>query len=91
MLAGTTTTSDFPTTPGAIQRSMIGNCPYPPNFIAPGRPSMTAAFVARVSRPGDLVSSTILGGQCFDYGTAVALTQDGDTIVMGSAGRRHSQ
>lgn len=60
-------------TPGAYQSAPLGGCPY--------GPAKSAAFVARISQAGEIVSSTLLGGQCGDSASTLALAPDGDAIV----------
>lgn len=77
VIAGATL-SEVGGTPGAWQSAPLGGCPYGPS----GR----AAFVARISQAGGIISSTLLGGQCGDSANTLALASDGDAIVTGTAG-----
>ena len=73
-VTGTTTSTDFPTTPGAFQRALVpGNCgtvskpsPCPDAFVSKLNPAGTA-----------LVFSTYLGGGRRDEGTTVAIDSSG--------------
>lgn len=76
-VAGTTDSSDFPTTPGAFQTTLVDNgtcltgvCPD--------------SFVTKVNATGSaLVYSTYLGGSGQDYGYSVALNPSADAYVIG--------
>jgi uncharacterized protein (TIGR03437 family) len=78
VIAGATLSPGLPATPGAWQSASLGGCPY--------APTTTAAYVARISPAGGLVSSTLLGGQCGDSADGLAVASDGDAIVTGIAG-----
>jgi len=71
-VAGTTTSTDFPTTPGAFQTTLRG-------------PS--DAFVTKLNHDGSgLIYSTYLGGDSYDaayYGDAIAIDCDGHAYVTG--------
>jgi hypothetical protein len=70
-IAGTTTSTDFPTTPGAFQTHYGGG----PND----------AFSAKLSPDGATVLySTYLGGSGDDRGAAIALNSNGNAIIGGS-------
>ncbi len=69
-LAGDTSSTDFPTTPGVLQ---------------PADPPMQDAFVTRLSASGSaLAASTYLGGNWADYAKGVALGPQGRVYVTGS-------
>jgi len=71
-LAGETFSADFPTTPGAFDRSNHGGWD---------------AFAAKINPAGsDLVYSTYLGGLFFDAGDAIALDETGAAYVAGFTG-----
>lgn len=61
-IAGTTNSTDFPTTDNALQRSCGGSCSY------------DDAFVVKLNSSGSaLLYSTYLGGSAEDSGTGIAL------------------
>jgi hypothetical protein len=69
---GETSSSDFPTTPGAFQAALGGD---------------QDAFVTKLAPTGGaLAYSTYLGGAGFDQGTGVALGPSGDAYTSGSTG-----
>lgn len=71
-VAGSTTSTDFPTTAGAPQRTL-------------GAMYVKDAFVAKVSRDcTTLVWGTYLGGTAEDDAQGIALTADGGVAVVGT-------
>ncbi len=80
-VTGATDSADFPTTPGAFQRTLTAKViPAFPHDI-PGR----NAFVTKFSADGrSLVYSTFLGGTVSDNATAIALDSSGRACVTGS-------
>jgi hypothetical protein len=73
-LAGTTYSSDFPTTKGALQRSYGGGD--------------RDGFVAKFDPGGKLVYSTFIGGNRTDRCTAVAVDGEGNAYLTGSTNSR---
>lgn len=69
VVAGTASSSDFPTTPGAAQPASGGG---------------DDAFVARLAPDGSLVWSTLLGGGNAEDGLALALDAAGVVTVAGA-------
>jgi hypothetical protein len=78
-LTGNTTSTDFPTTPGAFQPTFAGGD--------------ADAFVTKLNRRGtELIYSTYLGGSecgdaaaiCFDVGFAIAVDEAGNAYVTGA-------
>jgi hypothetical protein len=70
-VTGETRSSDFPTTPGAFDRTLGGS-------------STEDAFVAKLHPSGGaLVYSTYLGGRLEDFGTGIALDERGAATVTG--------
>ena len=69
LVAGSTASPDFPTTPGAFQRT-----------AGPG----FHAFVARYDPAGGLTFSTLLGGANVDGARALAVLPDGTAVVGGT-------
>lgn len=68
-VTGFTVSSDFPTTPGALQLTYGGNCD---------------AFVSKLNVSGSvLVYSTYLGGNDFDEGIGIAVDGLGNAYVAG--------
>ncbi len=66
---GTTSASDFPTTPNAFQRSLRG---------------AADAFLVRLSADGSaLRASTLLGGSGFEEAEALALDRNGNPLLVG--------
>ena len=80
-VTGSTESSDFPTTPGAFQRTLTAKViPSFPNDIHGSN-----AFVTKFSADGQsLVYSTFLGGTVTDNATAIALDSSGRACVTGS-------
>jgi hypothetical protein len=71
-VSGTTSSSDFPTTPGAFQTT------------APGGGD---AFVTKLNPDGSaFVYSTYLGGRFSDSGGGLAVDADGNALVTGDSG-----
>ncbi len=68
-VTGSTTSVDFPTTPGAY-RTLGGS---------------QDAFVTKLSPTGAIVYSTYLGGPCDDIGNAIAVDAAGNAYITGRA------
>ncbi|HKW73927.1 MAG TPA: SBBP repeat-containing protein [Terriglobales bacterium] len=81
-VTGATESPDFPTTPGAFQRTLKAQ-------VIPGDPHDTHqsnAFVTKFSADGrSLVFSTYLGGTADDVAAGIALDPDGRACVTGNA------
>jgi hypothetical protein len=70
-VAGYTSSTNFPTTPGAFQTTLNG---------------AYNAFVTKFNPTGSgLVYSTYLGGSSYDYGIGIAMDGSGDAYVTGYA------
>jgi uncharacterized protein (TIGR03437 family) len=67
-VAGSTQSTAFPTTPGALQSQLLGS---------------TDAFIAKFSADGTLVWSTYFGGSGLDIATCVAVDPAGNVLVAG--------
>ena len=68
-LAGTTSSADFVTTPGAFMRSLQGS---------------DSAFIMRLDAEDySLVASTLLGGDMLDGATSITMSTDGKVVVGG--------
>ena len=73
-IAGTTSSPDFPTTPGAYDI-----------FLGAGTGTATDGFVARLPLPGTaLLFSTYLGGTAMDMVLGMRVAGDGTTTTAGS-------
>jgi hypothetical protein len=85
-VTGSTTSSDLPTTPGAIDSSYHGGtCGIPP-FVTWPCPD---AFVVKVKATGiGLQYSTYLGGASDDAGTGIALDATGAVYLTGGTTSR---
>jgi hypothetical protein len=69
-VTGYTSSSNFPTTAGAFQRTLNG---------------LQNAFVTKLNSAGTaLVYSTLLGGDDYDFGSAIAVNPDGNAYVTGT-------
>jgi len=76
-VAGTTSTADFPVTPGALQTSF-------------GKFRGTSVYVAKLDPTGaNLLYATFLGGEANDTGTAIAVDAAGNAYVTGSTTSRN--
>jgi hypothetical protein len=70
-VTGNTSSSNFPTTPGAFHTTLVGCCPD--------------AFVTKLNAAGSApVYSTYLGGS-IDYGTGIAVDASGNAYITGDA------
>lgn len=71
-VTGYTSSTDFPTTAGSFQTTLMG--------------SKTNAFVTKLSGDGSgLVYSTYLGGNNIDYASSIAVDSSGSAYVTGEA------
>jgi hypothetical protein len=76
-VTGSTTSTNFPTTPGALQTSYHGSDPHL-------SPPAGDAFVTKLNPTGTaLVYSTYLGGSARDGGSSIAVDAAGDAYVTG--------
>jgi hypothetical protein len=80
-VTGGTTSSDLPTTPGALDRTYRGGtCGIPPLYTWP----CTDAFVVKVNADGtDLQYGTYMSGARDDAGTGIAVDASGATYLTG--------
>ena len=79
-LTGSTSSEDFPTTPGAFQR-VYGK----PSGEFANTPGLGDCFVTRLNSAGNGLSfSTYLGGTVLDACSAIALDQTGNVYVTGA-------
>jgi uncharacterized protein (TIGR03437 family) len=87
-LAGSTTSPDYPVTPGAYQPfSLAGPLPTPVVAVGPSMPDPVTGYVTKVNPSGTaLVYSTFLGGSANDSITSLALDSAGNVYVSGAAG-----
>jgi Beta-propeller repeat len=72
-VTGSTQSADFPTTPGALQRTYGGGNPQP--ALAGD------AFVVKFSASGAIAYATFLGGPQAERGIAIAVNGQGDAYV----------
>lgn len=73
-VTGETSSTSFPTTPGATQASNADATP----------PTTVDAFVSKIDATGTFfLFSTYLGGNSNDYGRAIAIDADGNAYVAG--------
>jgi hypothetical protein len=69
-VTGYASSTDFPTTPGVLQARLNG---------------LQNAFVAKLDPSGQsLTYSTLIGGDDYDFGTAIAIDADGNAYVTGT-------
>ena len=68
-----TTSSNFPTTPGAYETTCPHSCQYPEPYVTKFNPTGSA-----------LVYSTYLRGQIYDFGAGIAVDSAGDAYVVGT-------
>src|SRR5581483_4102272 len=69
-VTGSTTSSDFPITPGALQDKKSG---------------AGKAFVSKLNATGTaLLYTTYLGGSGFESGKGIAVDREGDAYVIGN-------
>lgn len=79
VIAGTTSSADFPVTGGVIQAQYSG-APFARGFLGLGD-----GFVTRISETGDaVVCSTYIGGNQADFLAGVALDSDGSIYLAGT-------
>ena len=88
LLAGTTASSDFPTTGGYQPPAKQGPCSYDP---AIGNQACAYGFVLKLNSAGNkLVFSTLLGGERLDLLLGLAQgAATGDIYVAGATNSRH--
>jgi hypothetical protein len=72
-VAGLTSSADFPTTPGALQRQNPGEYS---GFVAKINPALAG--------PPSLVYSTYLGGRFTDTAESIAVDREGNAFITGS-------
>ena len=86
-LAGSTTSTDYPVTPGAYQPfSLAGPLPKPVVAMAPSTPDPVTGYITKLNPAGsNLVFSTYLGGSATDSITALALDSAGNVYAAGAA------
>ncbi|HTS31713.1 MAG TPA: SBBP repeat-containing protein [Bryobacteraceae bacterium] len=89
-IAGYTSATDFPVTPGAYQTKLADACPYAAFEIDTGLIGvisefyMDDSFVVKLSPDGTTaLYSTLVGGQCFDHPTAIAVDASGRAVITG--------
>ncbi len=81
-VAGTTTSTNFPTTPGAFQTTYHAGTTGTKKH--PGVPNTGDAFVTKLNPTGSaLIYSTYLGGSSLDGAMGIALDAQGNAYVTG--------
>ncbi len=88
-VAGTTHSSDFPTTSGAFQTRFVGGeCKIvaPPGTTGPGGTrTCSDAFVSKLNASGsNLMYSTFLAGSLDDVAAGIAVDASGNAYVAGT-------
>lgn len=78
-VTGSTTSTDFSTTTGAIQSSLAGNQIQ----------THADAFYTVLTPSGNMSYSSYLGGSNIDLGHAIAVDDSGNALIAGSTGRFH--
>jgi uncharacterized protein (TIGR03437 family) len=78
-ICGMTSSSDFPTTPGALLTTYLGD----PNSMDFNNP-VGHGFVTKLSSQGALIYSTFLGGSLREAASAIAVDSSGAVYVTGS-------
>jgi uncharacterized protein (TIGR03437 family) len=84
-VTGSTQSTDFPTTEGALQRGLpLRPCSRPQSnpFLAPNL--QHHAFVVRLNNTGAITYSTYLSGSCGGSGEAITVDANGNATVVGS-------
>jgi hypothetical protein len=82
-VTGGTNSSQFPTTTGAAQTTFGGGTCGNAAYLVP----CPDAFVVKVAPNGTAFAySTYLGGNNYDFGTAIAVDSTGDAYVVGGTG-----
>jgi uncharacterized protein (TIGR03437 family) len=86
-LAGSTTSPDYPVTPGAYQTlSLAGPLPKPTVAVGPSQPDPATGFVSKLNPSGTaLLFSTFLGGSATDSITSLTLDAANNIYVAGAA------
>ncbi|MEZ5914522.1 MAG: fibronectin type III domain-containing protein [Parvularculaceae bacterium] len=79
-LTGGAFSADFPTTPGAYDRT------FATGGASTGSAGASDVFVMKFNRSGALVWSTLIGGPNYDRAYGVEIAPDGGVIVAGRAG-----
>lgn len=81
VVVGGTTSTDFPTTPGAFSRTFTGG------GTTVGSNGPMDAYVAKFTASGQLLWSTYLGGPNYDRAYGVEVDPQGNIYVTGRAGQ----
>jgi hypothetical protein len=86
VVAGTTSSKNFPVTPGAVQTHLGGGTCPSGGYSYP----CEDAFVTKLDPTGrTLLASTYLGGTLDDWARGIALDAQGDAIVVGGTYSRN--
>jgi uncharacterized protein (TIGR03437 family) len=88
-LSGATSSRTFPSTDGAFQTQVNVNCPYYTSVINTGvigtvySNSGSNIYVQKLDPNGNVLFSTLLGGDCLDQTTSIAMDSSGNVWVSG--------
>jgi uncharacterized protein (TIGR03437 family) len=86
IVAGTTSSSDYPVTPGAFQTAYTAAGPQPPHVPGFTGPPNSIGYVTKVNATGtNLVWSTYFGGSSQDQITGMAIAPSGEILLSGRA------
>jgi uncharacterized protein (TIGR03437 family) len=89
-VTGNTASKDFPTTAGAFQTALSSNCSYPSSSVTTGfigtilQFNTDDVFVTKLDPSGNLISSTYLGGGCYDVPYGLAIDPSGSIWILGN-------
>jgi uncharacterized protein (TIGR03437 family) len=88
-IAGSTSTSDFPVTPGAYQTILGTGCPYPAFTSNTGLTGVIGflaiddIFVMKLGPDGTISYATFIGGSCYDRPASIAVDEAGNVSITG--------
>jgi uncharacterized protein (TIGR03437 family) len=86
IVAGTTSSADYPVTPGAFQTAYTAAGPHAPNTSGNVGPPNSIGYVTKVAAGGAaLLWSTYFGGSSQDQITGMAIAPNGDILLSGRA------
>jgi hypothetical protein len=82
-VAGSTRSTNFPTTPGAFQPAYAGGVAACGTSGFGGPLNCYDMFATKIAPNGGLVYSTYIGGGLDDYATGIALNEVGEAFIVG--------
>jgi uncharacterized protein (TIGR03437 family) len=88
-IAGSTSTSDFPVTPGAYQTKLGTGCPYPAFTTNTGLIGVIGFlaiddnFVIKLDANGMVTYTSFVGGSCYDRPTSIGVDGTGNVFIAG--------